>query len=232
MALKEFIKLVISNLKLILLITICVGIGSSCVAYGFLPNEYTSLMTVYVIPKGDSNSSFNKTLELDKEQTYFDWNAEFSASQQLTNDISKLVKSNKIRTEVKEELSIENLDDYKIDVESSEKNRVLFFKVKSTDPVMATKVADSIARHTADLSKKVLDLESVNIIDDPLVPDKPSGPMRGFIIFVSVCAGLFLSILIVYIKELLTEKAHSSKHKKSKESINFPITANFKKQQS
>lgn len=121
----------------------------------------------------------------------------------MCNDVAELVKSNRVRDEVANELNIPDLSKYNITVDSSEKNRVITLKVTSYNPNKASEIVDSLVDHTVRLGKEITEVESINIIDESKVPDKPSGPPRILYTCAAVLIVLFLSILVMLFKDVL-----------------------------
>ncbi len=128
------------------------------------------------------------------------------ASQQIANDIARLVKSDNIRDKVLADVGLEDLRGYSIELDSSEKNRVSYFIVKGPDPQKVAAITDSVSKHTAELAKQILEVESVTIFDKVKVPEEPSGPYRYIIVAVAAGCGLFLALVIIFFKDALSNK--------------------------
>lgn len=71
----------------------------------FVRNTYTATASMYVLAQGESSNSTN---------LYSDLNA----SQMLTNDVAKLLKSDRIVNQVGSEVGVDELKGYKVDVTS------------------------------------------------------------------------------------------------------------------
>ncbi len=200
MAFIDILKLCRKHIATIILLPLLSCVISVVVCWGFLPDEYSSSKQIYVLSSQDKYN-YNPGTNYSNEQSELNYGINFS--QQLCNDVAELVKSSKIRDAVASEVHVDSLDDFKIAVESSEKNRVITMTVTTTDPQMSAKTVESLANKTAELSKQVTDAESVNIIDETKVPKSPSGPPRVLITCVVALVALFIALIWILIRDVL-----------------------------
>jgi capsular polysaccharide biosynthesis protein len=54
-----------------------------------------------------------------------------------------------------------------------------------------------------------MQVESINVIDEAKVPEKPSGPHRALICAIGAIAGLFIGIAIIILQDLLDKRVHN-----------------------
>lgn len=98
---------------------------------------------------------------------------------QLAKDYMFIVKSRPVTQKVIETLNLDmtnkDLADL-IDVGTPLDTRILEITVKHTDPKTAKAIADTIAKVSGEQMVKVMNMESVNIIEEGSLPTKPSGP--------------------------------------------------------
>lgn len=200
MTLKEILQLCKKHILAIIFIPVVCGIISAVVCWGFLPNVYTSQKAIYVLEKKDE-SIYTPNQYADHYQAEIDHGILYS--QQLCNDVAELVKSNKIKEAVIQDCNLESLDGFNIEIDSSEKNRVITLKVSNEDPQMATDVVESLANRTVELGKQVTEAESIKIIDETRVPESPSGPARLLITAVVVLVAFALALLLILFKDVL-----------------------------
>lgn len=224
MTFKEILQLCRKHLALIIIMPLVACVISVVFCWGFLPNQYTAQKAIYVLSKEDPAWYGNEYY-----QTYYqaEHNHAITYSQQLCNDVAELVKSNRVKDAVAKDMNIYDLSDYDIAVDSSEKNRVITLKVTSTDPVMASKVVDSLADHTITLSEEITDAESVSAIDQSKVPEYPSGPPRLLITLVVILVVTFLTLIIMLFRDVLDTTIKSRDD--LTEILRFPVLSTIPK---
>lgn len=224
MTFKEILQLCWKHLALIIFVPLLACAISIVFCWGFLPNQYTAQKAIYVLSKEDPSSYGNEFY-----QTYYqaEHNHGITYSQQLCNDVAELVKSNRVRDAVAKDVGVYDLSGYDINVDSSEKNRVITLKVTSTDPLMASKVVDSLATHTITLSEEMTDAESVSAIDKSKVPDSPSGPPRLLITLVVLLVVTFLTLIAMLFRDVLDTTIKSRED--LVEVLRFPVLSTIPK---
>ena len=196
----DVIKIIRRHLMMIIVFTLICGIGACIVAWGFLPDQYTSKMAIYVLTQNDYEYETNDpTLKNIYNEMFY----EVSASQQITNDVARLVESNRVKDGVRDRLNHENIDDFVVDVDSSEKNRVIHLSVTYTDAQEATSAVEAYAYTLSEVAKELTEVENIKIIDVPHVPDTISGPPRLLIVLVTSIVGLLISLVIIFLKDIL-----------------------------
>lgn len=186
--LRKRIKLVI---LLPLLVAVVVGVGSL-----FLPNEYTASTTMYVLSKNDDASTTVTQQDL-------------SAGQMLTSDVATILKSDRVKNDVADQLGFENLSDFDLNVNSSTTTRVITLNVTGTDPQQTASVANALVADTSQVASEVMQIQSVNVIDAATVPQNPSGPRRALYVAVGLMAGLFAAVCLVVIEDMLDTRVRN-----------------------
>ena len=162
-----------------------------------MSNTYTATTSLYVLAENanDTSSSLGSTL---------------NASQLVSNDIAALIKSDRVMNGADEDLGLENLNAFKISVNSQTTTRVITLTVTGKDPQQAAAAANAIASEVSTVAQQVMDVRSVNVVDEASAPTKPSGPNRPMYVAVAFLAGLFLAIAIVVIKDMLNTRVSNS----------------------
>ncbi|MBP3894773.1 MAG: lipopolysaccharide biosynthesis protein [Atopobiaceae bacterium] len=212
MTLFELLGLLRKRLGLVILLPLLaaaiVGVGTM-----FLPNEYTASTTMYVLSKTDDESATSVTTQ------------ELSAGQMLTNDVSTILKSSRVKNDVADQLGLENLSDYDLSITSSTTTRVITLSVTGTDPEMTTNVANALVADTSQVASEVMQIQSVNVIDAATVPQAPSGPRRLLYVAVGLLAGLFAAVCIVVIQDMLDTRVRSGND--VEEIVGVPVIGHF-----
>ena len=212
MTLFELLGLLRKRLLLVILLPLLtamiVGVGTL-----FLPNEYTASTTMYVLSKtGDDVSSAVTQQEL-------------SAGQMLTNDVSTILKSSRVKNDVADQLGLDNLRDFDLSITSSTTTRVITLSVTGTDPELTTNVANALVADTSQVASEVMQIQSVNVIDAATVPQYPSGPRRLLYVAVGLLAGLFAAVCIVVIQDMLDTRVRSGND--VEEIVGVPVIGHF-----
>ena len=196
MTLIELFQLVRKHLTLVILLPIFCALVTAAVSWLVLPNTYTASVSVYVLNKS-STSEGTVT------------NADLTASQMLTNDVATLAKSDRVRANAAKALGLDSLSGYSVSVNSQTTTRVLTISVTGQSPDMAAAIANQLAKTIDETAQAVMDVQSVNVIDQAEAPISPSGPRRLMYTGVAFLAGLFLAIAIIVIMDIANTRVRS-----------------------
>ena len=199
---------VLLELVLVVALPLVFALATGVYSYVFMEDEYTSQVQLYILTKAKTSDTYASS-------------SDTTASQQLANDVAVLAKSNGVVNGTAKALGLENLNDYKLSVESETTNRVVTLKVVGPDRSMVVKVADVFAKQTADRSVEVMGLEAANIVDDASVPDEPSGPRRAMYIAIALLAGLFLAVAAIVLVDTLDTTVKS--REEAEELFGLPV---------
>lgn len=149
---------------------------------------YTSTTKMYVLSKQSDNATV----------TYTD----LQTGTQLTKDYMELVKSRPVLEKVIAQLNLDmDAEDLKktISVSTPEDTRILTVAVENPDPNMAKKIADAVREAVSIQITDIMDVESVNTVEDGNLPDKPSSPS----LFKNTVIGGFLGAMLAVVLVIL-----------------------------
>ncbi len=194
MTLLELINLLKKHLKLVVVLPIVCALGMGLFSLIFMRNTYTATTSMYVLVKDGGDSSGSASY------------SDLSASQMVTNDVAQLLDSDRVVKEVSSELGLEDLKAFKIKVTSSTTSRVIELSVTNTNAEDAAHVAQSMAKSVSNIAQQVMNVESINVIDEAEAPNQPSGPNRKLYIAVAFLAGLFVAVALVVLADMLNTK--------------------------
>ena len=197
MTLLELMRLLRKRLKLVIALPVLCAVAAAAVSWALLPNTYTASVSMYVLTKSSGESS-NIT------------NSDLSASQMLTNDVVSLVKSDRVLADTAKALKMESLSGYEISVDSATTTRVLTVSVTGESAQAVAIVANELAETTDSVAKEVMDVKSVNVIDQAAEPLSPSGPPRVMYTAVAFLAGLFFAIAIVVVLDIVNTRVRNA----------------------
>lgn len=213
MTLLELFQLLRKHLRFVLVLPIIFGVVTAVYCL-FLPNEYTASTSMYVLSKPSSTSDSSSVTQGD-----------LSASQMLTNDVATLIESDRVKNDVADQLGLENLGDFEIDVTSSTSTRVIELSVTGANATEAANVANALVSDTSSVASEVMNVQFVNVIDVASVPTSPSGPNRPLYIMVAILVGLFAAIVVVVVADMADTRIRSSKD--VEELVDLPVVGHF-----
>ena len=199
MTLLELLQLMRKHLKLMIILPVVCALVAAAVSYAMLPNTYTASTSMYVLAKQSANSSDNGV-------NYSNLNA----SQMLANDVSTLLKSDRIANDTAKDLHLDSLKGYSTKVTSETTSRVITLEVTGADPHTAATISNEMASNVSKVAQEVMDVQSVNVIDEATAPTAPSGPNRPMYVAVAFLAGLFIAIAIVVVSDMLNTKVRNA----------------------
>ena len=199
MTLLELLQLMRKHLKLVILLPIVCALSMGVYSYAFMANTYTASTSMYVLAKQTSANS-------DNAANYSNLNA----SQMLANDVSTLLKSDRIAADTVKNLHLDSLKGYSTKVTSETTSRVITLSVTGSDPDTSAAIANEMASNVSKVAQQVMDVQSVNVIDQAVSPSSPSGPNRSMYIAVALLAGLFIAIAIVVVSDMLNTKVRNA----------------------
>lgn len=208
MTLLELFRLLKKHLQIVVLLPIACALVVGLYSVIFVRNQYTATSSMYVLAQNDSSNS---------NSLYSDLNA----SQMLTNDVAKLLKSDRIVNQVGSEVGIEELKGYSVSVTSETTSRVITLSVTGPDPQTAADIVNKMIEDVSGVAQSVMNVESVNPVDMAQAPENPSGPNRLLYTLVAFVAGLFAAIAIVVVSDMLNTKVRGSED--LEELIDVPI---------
>lgn len=190
MTLLELLTLLRKHLRLVVVLPVACAIAVAAYAFLFMENTYSTTTSMYV-------------LTLDQTATGANLYSDLNASQQVANDIAQLMDSSRVRDDAARAVGLEDLDGFEISVASETNTRVITLTVTGSEPRAVAEVANALAESVGDVAREVMNVESVNVIDEASAPTAPSGPNRPLYIAVGLMAGLFAAVAIVVLMDML-----------------------------
>lgn len=197
MTLLELLKLMRKHLRLVIALPIVCAIAMGLVSFLFMPNTYTASTSMYVLVQSDNTTGATMSTDL-------------SASQMITNDVANLITSDRVTKDTAAALQMNSLDDYDIAVNSETTTRVLTLSVTGQDAQSTAIIANELAKNVSAVAQEVMNVQSVNVIDEAATPESPSGPNRMMYTAVAFLAGLFLAVAIVVLMDVLNTRVRGA----------------------
>lgn len=198
MTLLELLTLLRKHLKLVVLLPIACMVVMGLVSVLMMGDTYTARTDMYVLASSSDDAS---TAAL---------SSDLSASQMLTNDVATLLQSDRVMNDAADRVGLDDLDGYDIEVSSETTTRVITLSVTGSDPQGTANVANALASSISDVAQEVMNVESVNVIDEAPTPEAPSGPNRLLYVAVAAMAGLFAAVAIVVLMDVIDTRVRSA----------------------
>ena len=85
-------------------------------------------------------------------------------------------------------------------------SRVISLTVTGEDAASTAIIANELAKNVSSVAQSIMDVQSVNVIDEAITPTSPSGPNRLMYTAVAFLAGLFVAIAIVVLMDMLNTR--------------------------
>lgn len=196
MTLLELLQLLRKHLKLVVILPLACAVLMAGYSAFLMHDTYTASASMYVLAKDDGESNTNLSTDL-------------NASQMISNDVAKLLTSDRVLSETADEVGLDNLNAYSVSVSSETTSRVIQLSVTGANPQTAADITNSMVDNVSQIAREVMSVESVNAIDRATVPASPSGPNRTLYVAVAFMAGLFLAVAIVVAADMLNTKVRS-----------------------
>lgn len=198
MTLLELLTLLRKHLKLVIMLPIVCMVAMGLASVLMMNDTYTATTDMYVLASSEGSNSSSAL------------SSDLSASQMLTNDVATLLQSDRVMTDAADQLGLPNLRGYDITVTSESTTRVITLQVTSSDAQGSANVANALADCVSNVAQEVMNVESVNVIDEAPTPEAPSGPNRMLYIAVAAMAGLFAAVAIVVLMDVIDTRVRSA----------------------
>lgn len=208
MTLLELMKLLRKHLRLVIVLPVLFAVAMGAYAWLLMPNTYAASVSMYVLTSS-ANEQGNIT------------NSDLSASQMLANDVATLITSDRVKNDTARTLNLANLDAFDISVESATTTRVLTLTVEGASAQSVAAVANGLAASTDEVAQEVMDVSSVNAIDQASEPTVPSGPPRTLYTAVAFLAGLFVAVALVVVMDMVNTRVRSAEE--AEELLELPV---------
>lgn len=198
MTLLELLTLLRKHLKLVIMLPIVCMVAMGLASVLMMNDTYTAATDMYVLASSEGSNSSSAL------------SSDLSASQMLTNDVATLLQSDRVMTDAADQLGFPNLRGYDITVTSESTTRVITLQVTSSDAQGSANVANALADCVSNVAQEVMNVESVNVIDEAPTPEAPSGPNRMLYVAVAGMAGLFAAVAIVVLMDVIDTRVRSA----------------------
>lgn len=172
---------------LIIVLAAVLGAGIAGVVTQFLMTPvYSSTTQLYVLSKSTSVTSL----------------ADIQLGSSLTLDYSELINTRPVIEKVIKNLELEYVYEEMIEkIEVTNPANTRFLKVKVSDPSaeLAQKMADELAKVTAERVAEKMETDAPNIIEEANLAEEPDSPSMKMNVLIGFAIGLILSVGAIFV---------------------------------
>lgn len=197
MTLLDLARLLRKHLKLVIALPVLCAVVMAAVSVTLMGNTYTVTTSLYAQAASDTSQS---------ENLYSDLNA----GQMVANDVANLAKSGSVLSDAAKSLGLQDFNDFDVSVTSETTSRILSVSVTGKDPQKTAEAAKALNDSISETAQKAMGLKGVNVIDEPVAPDSPTGPNRKLYVAVAFLGGLFVAVALVVLQDMLDTKVHGA----------------------
>lgn len=210
--LKKFIKILLMRWWIIVLCGIVASISAYVITKQFIPKKYTATATMYVY----STRADNATTDITSSQ--------LTASQKLISTCGVIMKSNIVMSKVADSIGNKYTPAQLKGMFSSasvNETGVIRISITCTNPQDAQNIANAMIDIAPEQIINILKGGTVSKMDSALLPVGPSSPNTKINVIIGFLLGMFLSLAIVVLVELLDNRIKNEEDLIN--SFNLPI---------
>ena len=163
--------------------------------FNFLPDVYSATTSLYVLNQID--------------QTVIS-SSDLSSSALLVNDYREIITSRRVTEAVAQELGLEDLEAFEIEVEAPADTRIIEVTVTGEDPARVMEVANGLAQEFSRYVVSIMRIDNVSIIDEALLPQAPSGPPRERYIVLAALLAVIATMGVITAIEIFSTSLKSA----------------------
>jgi len=191
--LRKIVYMLRTKIVFILLITIFGGVAAGAFTHFFIEPTYTATVKFYVQNSADTVSTSSL---IDK--------SELDAAEKLVNFCIYVIKTDTVLDKVAENVQISSTDKLSSMISTTAIEETMAFQVtvKSKDPALSAKIANSIAKIAPEEIVRIVKGGGVSVIDYAKKPTKPSSPNLKKNTLIGALAGFVLSFAAFFIYEV------------------------------
>ena len=192
---------ILRNWYLIILAGMIGGLLAFIVTKAFITPQYVSTTRLYVLAKQGTTDTITSS--------------ELQASSLLSNDYVELVKSREVMESAIAQLRLTDSNGKLINASALQKklgvsvqnnSRVVKIDATDPDPYLASDIANAVRVAASEQIRRVMDSESVNVVDEANIPTVPSSPNNVRNLLIGGVLGGFVAVVIILIRFLSNDR--------------------------
>lgn len=192
--LREVMLLIWKHLFLIIEAGLCMGALIFLFVSIGLPNTYVSTTEVYILHQQSDRNTVTAS--------------DLQTGSYLTNDYRELIVSLPVLEKVIAQLNLsvtpEQLEK-KITVHSPDDTRIIQIAVENEDPYQAHLIAETLRISAADQIARVMDIETVKVVQNASYPDKKAGPARMKMTLAGCAFGALMTAVFLILRHIMDD---------------------------
>ncbi|MCC8050596.1 MAG: protein-tyrosine kinase [Clostridiales bacterium] len=194
----EIFSFILSKIGYVILVTVLCAVISFIITNWFITPQYTSTAKIYVLNR-QSNESVTSS--------------DITSSTYLTEDYIEMIQSRTVIEAVIDDLDLDLSYDQLLNVvtvSAQSDTRVIAISVTDPDPDMAREITDAICQASVTHIKQIMELESVNIVDEANTPTEKSSPSLTKNVLIAALLGLVATLGVLVVIFILDDKVKTS----------------------
>lgn len=195
----EIAALLIRRIWIIAVSGVITGLIAFAISAFILTPQYDSTTKVYILNRSDPNGTISYS--------------DTQLASQLTKDYKEIVTCRYVLERVIQLCSLnttyEGLKD-RVSVSNTTDTRIIGITVRDANPSTAQYIANSIRIVASDHIEKVMDIETVNVVDEANLPDKPTDPSIMKWTAMGVFLGAVAAMAVIVVLFLLDDTIKTS----------------------
>ncbi|MHB9941083.1 capsular biosynthesis protein [Clostridium sporogenes] len=191
--LQEIFNVLKKKRKMILITTLLCGIVSAALSFFIIPPTYEVKASVVIgkaaEEKNENKNNYNDVMMYQKlVKTY----AQIASSRTVSENV--VAKAGELKTEELQE---------KLKVTPQQDTQIIDLKIEDKNAEYAHKVLTIVCSEFIDQSKKIYPNNTIELLDKPVIPEKPIKPKKTLNIVIALFLGLLISVGIAFIQEYM-----------------------------
>jgi len=189
---REILHILLMRWWIIVICFLVAAISSAVVSFYFLTPVYQAQTSLFLGKESEKLAGIDI--------------GDLQLSNQLINDYREIIKSRLVSAEVLESLNIDMaIEEFqrRVNVTTIKDSRLFKISFESTDPELATRVANQLGEEIKKKAKEIIDVKNVQVIDVAEVPNHPIKPNKKMNVAVASVLGIMLGVFIIFVLEFL-----------------------------
>jgi capsular polysaccharide biosynthesis protein len=200
----NIIKIIMKNLRLILLMGVASAALSSYYSYFYVDKVYEASTSLYVFQISEGSGSPNRV-----ENTY----QNLMASEMLTQDYKEIIKTETVINKLLDDIRVQDPQMGQLTFEEISRNvsvnvikgtRIIEIRMRYRDPKAAAEIANKLAQSIISEAERLTNIKSMSLLSTAHIPERPSTPNPLYNTALMTAAAMLgtaaITLLIDYIK--------------------------------
>lgn len=194
---KDILNIIKKNAVLIAVVSIIFAVISFAVTSFVIPKEYTSRVKLYVETTADTTkSNYNALNSANYAKSVVPTYIEMLETTKFYTQVATALNDTYTPSELSKKITFKTIED----------TEVFEAVVVDENPTEAKVIADAVAMVAPETLSEFNDDAHLKVVDDATLPKAPSSPNVLKNVLIAFAAGLILTLVFTFAKELLDNK--------------------------